>query len=105
MKTDKQTQHRSRAEILASLASLPLHIHGGITEDRRKLASGKTAVYYNFQCKSKGRNICFRIPTGKVEAFRKALKHGARADELMRELSEANLSELLSEETPLKKNS
>ena len=104
MKTEKHNQHRSKAEILADIASLPLHIHGGITEDKRKLASGKTAVYYNFQCKSKGKNICFRIPAEKVEAFKKAVGNGARADELMAELSDANLSELLSDVSPLKKN-
>ena len=44
MKTTLGKSPRTRAKIIAELASLPSAIQGKICEDKRKLADGTTAV-------------------------------------------------------------
>ena len=48
MKTATGTSPRTRAKIIAELASLPSAIQGKICEDKRRLANGATAVYPDF---------------------------------------------------------
>ena len=85
MKTATGKSPRTRAKIIAELASLPGAIQGKICEDKRRLANGATAVYHNLQYWADGRNHTVRIPRDKLPAFREAVKGGAgtsRADTL-----------------------
>ena len=105
MKTKNIPQARSREKILADLSTLPPNLQGWISQDKRVLASGKVAVYHNFQCKSNGKTYCVRIPAEKFEEVQKAVENGAKARELIQELSDATIRDILSDTTSLKKNS
>lgn len=105
MKKQAQKTARTRAQIIAELATLPTAIQGKICEDRRVLASGKIAVYHNLQYWANGKNHTYRIPAGKVNQFKEAVKNGAKARELLNELTQVDTQTILSSETPLKKNS
>ena len=73
--TDKSP--RTRAKIIAELASLPSAIQEKICEDKKRLANGATAVYHNLQYWANGRNHTVRIPKNKLPAFRE----GCEADD------------------------
>ena len=104
MKTATGKSPRTRAKIIAELASLPGAIQGKICEDKRRLANGATAVYHNLQYWADGRNHTVRIPRDKLPAFREAVKGGATAKRLLAELTKADAESILSSESPLKKN-
>ena len=74
MNTNKTKLAKTRAKIIAELASLPSAIQGKICEDRRVLANGKTAVYHNLQYWADGRNHTIRIPSDKLADFQRAVK-------------------------------
>ena len=103
MKTATGKSPRTRAKIIAELASLPGAIQGKICEDKRRLANGATAVYHNLQYWADGRNHTVRIPRDKLPAFREAVKGGATAKRLLAELTKADAESILSSESPLKK--
>ncbi len=103
MKTATGKSPRTRAKIIAELASLPSAIQGKICEDKRRLANGATAVYHNLQYWANGRNHTVRIPRDKLPAFREAVKGGATAKRLLAELTKADAESILSSESPLKK--
>lgn len=105
MKANNSNSPRSRAKILAELASLPSAVQGTICEDRRTLADGTTAVYHNLQYWSDGRNHTIRIPRGRLDEFREAVRGGAVAKRLLAELTRADAEAILSPESPLKKSS
>lgn len=105
MKTNNCPSPRTRAKILAELASLPSSIQGKICEDKRILANGTTAVYHNLQYWADGRNHTIRIPKDKLPAFREAVKGGATAKKLLAELTRIDAETILSSQSPLKKNS
>jgi hypothetical protein len=105
MKTSTSKSPRTRAKIIAELASLPNAIQGKICEDKRKLADGTTAIYHNLQYWANGRNHTVRIPKDKLPAFREAVKGGATAKKLLAELTKVDTEAILSSETPLKKSS
>ena len=103
MKTTSAKSPRTRAKIIAELASLPSAIQGKICEDKRKLADGTTAVYHNLQYWANGRNHTIRIPRDKLPAFREAVKGGATAKRLLAELAKVDAEAILSAESTLKK--
>ncbi len=105
MNIKKTKLAKTRAKIIAELASLPSAIQGKICEDRRVLASGKTAVYHNLQYWADGRNHTIRIPSDKLADFQRAVKGGATAKKLLAELTKTDTEAILSSETPLKKSS
>lgn len=105
MKTTSGTSPRTRAKIIAEIASLPSAIQGKICEDRRILANGTTAVYHNLQYWADGRNHTIRIPREKLAEFTEAVKGGATAKRLLTELTKTDAETILSAESPLKKNS
>lgn len=105
MKTATGKSPRTRAKIIAELASLPSAIQGKICEDKRRLANGATAVYHNLQYWANGRNHTVRIPRDKLPAFREAVKGGATAKRLLAELTKADAESILSSGSPLKKTS
>ena len=105
MKTGISTTPRTRAKILAELASLPSAVQGKICDDRRTLADGTTAVYHNLQYWADGRNHTVRIPRDRLGEFREAVRGGATAKRLLAELARADAETILSSESPLKKNS
>ena len=105
MKTTLGKSPRTRAKIIAELASLPSAIQGKICEDKRKLADGTTAVYHNLQYWANGRNHTIRIPRDKLPAFREAVKGGATAKRLLAELAKVDAEAILSAESTLKKTS
>ena len=103
MNITKAKSGKTRAKIIAELASLPSAIQGKICEDRRVLANGKTAIYHNLQYWADGRNHTIRIPSDKLADFQRAVKGGATAKKLLVELSKTDAEAILSSETPLKK--
>jgi len=103
MKTSTSKSPRTRAKIIAELASLPNAIQGKICEDKRKLADGTTAIYHNLQYWANGRNHTVRIPKDKLPAFREAVKGGATAKKLLAELTKVDTEAILSSDSPLKK--
>ena len=105
MKTSNTKSPRTRAKIIAELASLPNAIQGKICEDKRKLADGSTAVYHNLQYWANGRNHTVRIPKDKLPAFREAVKGGATAKKLLAELTKVDTEAILASDSPLKKSS
>ena len=105
MNIKKTKRAKTRAKIIAELASLPSAVQGKICEDRRVLANGKTAVYHNLQYWADGRNHTIRIPSDKLADFQRAVKGGATAKKLLVELSKTDAEAILSSETPLKKSS
>lgn len=105
MKTSTSKSPRTRAKIIAELASLPNAIQGKICEDKRKLADGTTAIYHNLQYWANGRNHTVRIPKDKLPAFREAVKGGATAKKLLAELTKVDTEAILSSDSPLKKSS
>jgi len=105
MKATSAHSPRTRARIIAELASLPSVIQGKICEDRRILANGTTAVYHNLQYWADGRNHTIRIPREKLAEFTEAVKGGATARKLLTELTKTDAETILSSESPLKKSS
>jgi len=105
MKATSVRSPRTRAKIIAELASLPSAIQGKICEDRRTLANGTTAVYHNLQYWADGRNHTIRIPHEKLAEFTEAVEGGATAKKLLAELTKTDAETILSSESPLKKNS
>ena len=105
MKATSAKSPRTRAEIIAELASLPSAVQGKICEDKRRLADGTTAVYHNLQYWADGRNHTIRIPREKLAEFTEAVRGGAAARELLTELTRADAETILSPGSPLKKNS
>lgn len=105
METKSGNSPRTRAKIIAEIASLPSAIQGKICEDRRTLADGTTAVYHNLQYWADGRNHTIRIPKDKLAEFTEAVKGGATAKRLLTELTRTDAETILSAESPLKKNS
>ena len=105
MKTATGKSPRTRAKIIAELASLPSAIQGKICEDKRKLADGTTAVYHNLQYWANGRNHTIRIPRDKLPAFREAVKRGATAKGLLAELTEVDAEAIRSSGSTPKKTS
>ena len=95
MNINKPKLAKTRAKIIAELASLPSAVQGKICEDRRVLANGKTAVYHNLQYWADGRNHTIRIPSDKL----------ADSKKLLAELTKTDAEAILSSETPLKKSS
>ena len=74
--TDKSP--RTRAKIIAELASLPSAIQEKICEDKKRLANGATAVYHNLQYWANGRNHTVRIPKNKLPATAKDARRTTR---------------------------
>lgn len=95
---------RTRAEILAEIATLPPSIQGTISSYRSPRKNGPPAVYHNLQYTRNGKNHSFAIPVDKVEDFKKAVAAGKTLKELVYELSSSSFNEILSTESPLKKN-
>lgn len=105
MKIKKSEKCRSRAEILAEIASLPPSVQGTISSYRSPRKNGPPAVYYNLQYTCKGKNHSFAIPVGKVDEFKAAVASGRRLKDLVLELSAADAKSLAEQASPLKKNS
>lgn len=105
MKIKKPEKCRSRAEILAEIASLPPSVQGTISSYRSPRKNGPPAVYYNLQYTCKGKNHSFAIPVGKVDEFKAAVASGKRLKDLVLELSAADAKSLAEQASPLKKNS
>ncbi len=105
MKAKKTTKARSRAEILAEFAALPPTVQGKICEARHTLANGKMAVHHNLQYWADGRNHTVHIPKDRLAEFKKAVKSGAKARELLFELSRTDTEAILEEGRQLKNSS
>ena len=105
MKDREPKKSRSRAEILAEIASLPPSVLGTISSYTNTRKNGTRATYHNLQYTRGGRHHSFAIPVGKVDEFKAAAAAGRRLRDLMAELSLANADEIASSESPLKKNS
>ena len=105
MQSKIHSQGRSRAEILAEIASLPPSVQGTISSYKCPRKNGPPVVYYNLQYTFKGKNHSFAIPVGKVADFKAAVANGRRLKELVLELSFADARSIASSESPLKKNS
>ena len=105
MQNKNSKKARSRAEILAEIASLPPSVQGTISSYTNVRKNGTKVVYHNLQYTHGGRHRSFAIPVGKVDEFKAAVAAGRKLKELVLELSHANAEEIASSETPLKKNS
>ena len=95
MNINKANLAKTRAKIIAELASLPSAVQGKICEDRRVLTNGKTAVYHNLQYWADGRNHTIRIPSDKLADFQRAVKGGATAKKLLAELTKTDAEAIL----------
>ncbi len=105
MKNNPAETARSRAEILAEIASLPPSVQGTISSYKNTRKNGTSVTYYNLQYTRRGKNHSFAIPVGKVAEFKAAAASGKRLRELVSELSLSSAREIASAESPLKKNS
>jgi len=105
MQNKKHHQGRSRAEILAEIASLPPSVQGTISSYKCPRKNGPPAVYYNLQYTHKGKNHSFAIPVDKVAEFKAAVASGKKLKELVLELSLADARSIASAASPLKKKS
>ena len=95
---------RSRAEILAEIASLPPSVQGTISSYKNIRKNGTTVIYHNLQYTRNGRHHSFAIPVDKVDDFKAAIAAGSKLKDLVLELSLASAKEIASSESPLKKN-
>ena len=77
MKNKTPEKARSRAEILAEIASLPPSVQGTISAYKNVRKNGTTATYYNLQYTHNGKNHSFAIPVDRVAEFRAAAAAGA----------------------------
>ena len=105
MQNKNSKKARSRAEILAEIASLPPSVQGTISSYANVRKNGTKVVYHNLQYTHGGRHRSFAIPVGKVDEFKAAVAAGKKLKELVLELSRANAEEIASSESPLKKSS
>ena len=93
---------RSRAEILAEIASLPPSVQGTISSYKNVRKNGMTVIYHNLQYTRGGRHRSFAISVDKVEDFKAAIAAGRRLKDLVIELSLADAREIAGSESPLK---
>ena len=105
MKSENSGKVRSRAEILAEIASLPPSVQGTISSYANVRKNGTKAVYHILQYTHGGRHRSFAIPVGKVDEFKAAVAAGRKLKELVLELSHANAQEIASSRSPLRKSS
>ena len=68
MKTSHAVQSRDRAAILADINAVGHAIAGTLTEKRRELKGGGSAVYYQLQRWEGGRNVTVHVPSDRVAA-------------------------------------
>lgn len=105
MKKTQQSDGRTRAEILASIANLPDSVQGSISSYTVTTSSGKTITYHKLQYWADGRNHTIHIPKERLPDFEAAVENGRRLRELTAELTEATARDMLSSAPPLKKSS
>ena len=105
MKSENSGKVRSRAEILAEIASLPPSVQGTISSYANVRKNGTKAVYHILQYTHGGGHRSFAIPVGKVDEFKAAVAAGRKLKELVLELSHANAQEIASSRSPLRKSS
>lgn len=102
MKTETKPSPRSRAEIMAELASLPPSVQGKICSYEVTTSSGNAITYHKLQYWANGKNHSVHIPNDKLAAFKEAVENGGRAWDLLVELGERDTVEIQSAGTPLK---
>ena len=95
MKTTRARAPRDRAAVLADIAAVGHAIAGTLTEKRRELKGGGTAVYHQLQRWEGGRNVTVHVPADKVETVRAGIAGRARLEALLEELSAADTAEAL----------
>ena len=105
MKDTPSSKARSRAEILASIASLPDSVQGSISSYEVRTSSGRAITYHKLQYWANGRNHAIHIPKERLAEFKAAVENGGRLRELLAELTEATARDILSSAPPLKKKS
>ena len=105
MKTTQPSTGRTRAEILASIANLPDSVQGSISSYTVTTSSGRAITYHKLQYWAGGRNHAVHIPKERLQEFEAAVENGRRLRELLAELTEATARDMLSSDSPLKKNS
>lgn len=103
MKNKSSTKIRSRAEILAEIATLPPSIQGTISSYKCPRKNGPPAVYHNLQYTLNGKNHSMSIPVGRLEEFKAALASGKKLKDLVLELSATDAQALTEHASPLKK--
>jgi hypothetical protein len=98
-------RHRDRAAILADINAAGNTVAGTLTEKRRELKGGGTAVYHQLQRWEGGRNVTVHVPEGRVEAVRAGIEGRRRLDALLAELAAAGTAAALSggADDPVKK--
>jgi len=96
-------QPRGRSAILADIATVGLVIAGTLTEKRRELKGGGTAVYHQLQRWEGGRNVTAHVPQDKVEAVREGIAGRRRLEALLAELSAADTAGALAGGNEVKK--
>jgi hypothetical protein len=90
MKTTQAGQARDRSAILADINAIENAIAGTLTEKRRELKGGGTAIYHQLQRWEGGRNVTVHVPSDKVGAVRAGIAGRARLDALLHELAAAD---------------
>lgn len=95
MKTNQAGQPRDRAAILADISAVGHAIAGTLTEKRRELKGGGSAVYYQLQRWEGGRNVTVHVPSDKVGAVRAGIAGRERIEALLEEVSAADTAEAL----------
>ena len=103
MKTTQAGQTRDRSAILADISAIENAIAGTLTEKRRELKGGGTAVYHQLQRWEGGRNVTVHVPAGKVGSVRAGIAGRARLDALLHELAAADTEAALDGGDPDKK--
>jgi hypothetical protein len=89
-------RHRDRAAILADIGAIQSTVAGTLTEKRRGLKGGGTAVYHQLQRWEGGRNVTVHVPEERVEAVRAGIGGRKRLDALLAELAAADTAAALS---------
>lgn len=105
MKNKTTPSRRSRAEILAEIANLPPSVQGTLSSYKNVRKNGTTVIYHNLQWWADGRNHSLFIPESKVSEMKDAIQRGKTLKKLVNELSMADAAQILSTDSPLKKNS
>jgi hypothetical protein len=95
MKTTKASAQRDRSAVLADISAVGHAIAGTLTEKRRELKGGGTAVYHQLQRWEGGRNVTVHVPADKVDAVRAGIDGRMRLEALLEELSAADTAEAL----------
>ncbi len=95
MKTSRTVKPRDRAAILADIGAVGHAIAGTLTEKRRELKGGGTAVYHQLQRWEGGRNVTVHVPEDKVGAVRAGIAGRERLEALLEEVSAADTAEAL----------